>query len=116
MVNHDRLFKELLQEFFAEFIDLFLPEVSEYLDKSSVTFIDKEIFTDVTAGVRHEADLVVKARFKDTNSFFLIHVKTQAQPEDEFPERMFSYFARLHKGPPACKIGVSAVAGHLEAK
>jgi predicted transposase YdaD len=97
MVNHDRLFKELLQEFFAEFIDLFLPDVSAYLDKTSVEFVDKEVFTDITAGVRHEADLVVKARFKGTDSCFLIHVETQAHPQSEFPRRLFSYFARLYE-------------------
>jgi hypothetical protein len=97
MVNHDRLFKELLQEFFAEFIDLFLPDVSVYLDKTSVEFVDKEVFTDITAGVRHEADLVVKAKFKGTDSCFLIHVETQAHPQSEFPRRLFSYFARLYE-------------------
>jgi hypothetical protein len=28
-----------------------------------VTYLDKDLFTDVTEGERHEADLVVKARF-----------------------------------------------------
>jgi hypothetical protein len=41
MVNHDQLFKQLLGTFFAEFIELFLPQVSEYLDKTSITFLDK---------------------------------------------------------------------------
>ena len=97
MINHDRLFKELLQSFFAEFIDLFLPDVSQYLDKGSIVFMEKEIFTDVTAGSRHEADLVVKARFKDTDSCFLIHIESQAQPQKECPRRLFAYFARLHE-------------------
>ena len=58
-------------------------DVSAYLDKTSVEFVDKEVFTDITAGVRHEADLVVKARFKGTDSCFLIHVETQAHPQSE---------------------------------
>ena len=48
MKNHDRLFKELLTLFFSDFIELFLPDLASYLDKSSLVFLDKEIFTDVT--------------------------------------------------------------------
>lgn len=49
-MDHDRLFKELLSTFFVEFVQLFLPDVHAYLDPASVAFLDKEVFTDVTAG------------------------------------------------------------------
>ena len=55
MVDHDRLFKELISTFFLEFIDLFFPEVRDYIEAGSLDFLDKEIFTDVTSGERHEA-------------------------------------------------------------
>jgi hypothetical protein len=62
MIDHARLFKELLSTFFVEFIKLFLPYVLTYLKTDSVTFLDKEVFTDVTAGERYEADLFVQAQ------------------------------------------------------
>lgn len=96
-MDHDRLFKELLTTFFVEFLELFFPGLVEYLDRESVEFLDKEVFTDVTEGERHKVDLVVKARFREKPSFFLIHVETQAQPHADFARRMFSYFARLHE-------------------
>lgn len=65
VVDHDRLFKELLTTFFADFLRLFLPEVGDYVDFASFEFLDKEMFTDVTAGEKHEADLVVKAPAPD---------------------------------------------------
>ncbi len=37
-INHDQLFKELLTTFFVEFIELFFPEVLEYLDLDSITW------------------------------------------------------------------------------
>src|SRR5205814_10286982 len=95
MTDHDRLFKELLTTFFVEFVALFLPDVSAYLERDSLEFLDKELFTDVTSGERHEADVVVKARFRGEDTFFLIHVENQATPEPEFGRRMFRYFARL---------------------
>lgn len=97
MVDHDRLFKQLLSTFFLEFLDLFLPEVSRYLEQGSLVFLDKELFTDVTSGERHEADLVVKGQFRGQASFFLIHVENQAQPQTDFGQRMFRYFARLYE-------------------
>ena len=59
--------------------------------------LDKEIFTDVTVGERHEVDLVAKVRFKEQDTFFLVHVENQAQPQSNFAKRMFAYFARLHE-------------------
>ena len=95
-MDHDRLYKELLTSFFVEFVQLFLPDVAAYLDPTSIEFLDKEVFTDVTAGEKHEVDLLVKARFQGEEAFFLVHVENQAKAQSEFPRRMFNYFARLH--------------------
>ena len=64
MIDHDRLFKELISTFFVESLELFIPEILTYLDRDYIAFLDKEIFTDITAGERYEADLIVKARFR----------------------------------------------------
>jgi Domain of unknown function (DUF4351) len=70
--------------------------------------MDKEIFTDVTAGEQYEADLVIKAQFRGQESFFLIHVEHQAQPQSDFGRRMFRYFARLYEkeGIPVYPIAI----------
>ena len=94
-MDHDRLFKELLTTFFVDFIELFFPDLAANLDRDSVEFLDKEIFTDVTHGDRHEADIVAKARFQGKELAFLIHVEPQARHEDDFARRMFTYCARL---------------------
>ncbi|ELP53050.1 hypothetical protein O53_4779 [Microcystis aeruginosa TAIHU98] len=76
-IDHDRLFKELISTFFLEFIELFFPQVMDYLDRDSITFLDKEVFTDVTEGERYESDLVAQVKFRGKESFFLIHVEAQ---------------------------------------
>ena len=96
-MDHDRLFKELLTTFFVEFIELFFPELAAYMDRRSVEFLDKEVFTDVTHGEKHEADIVAKARFRGKELGFLIHVEPQARRQSVYPRRMFTYFARLHE-------------------
>lgn len=97
MIDHDRLFKELLSTFFLEFLDLFFPDVTTYIEPESLTFLDKEVFTDVTAGEQYEADLIAKVRFRNQESFFLIHVENQANAQTDFSKRMFRYFARLYE-------------------
>lgn len=97
MIDHDRLFKELISTFFVEFLELFIPEILTYLDRDSIIFLDKEIFTDITAGERYEADLIVKAKFRSQESFFLIHIENQAQQQVDFSKRMFRYFSRLYE-------------------
>ncbi|WGV26861.1 DUF4351 domain-containing protein [Halotia branconii] len=97
MIDHDRLFKELLTTFFVEFLELFLPEVLTYLENDSIEFIDKEVFTDVTAGERYEADLIVKVKFRTQESYFLIHIENQSYKQPSFDKRMFRYFARLYE-------------------
>ena len=98
MIDHGRLIKELISTFFLEFVDLFLPKVGAYLNRNSILFLDKELFTDVTSGERHQADLVIKAQFRGRDSFFLIHIEHQARREGEFGRRLFRYFARLYEG------------------
>jgi predicted transposase/invertase (TIGR01784 family) len=94
-IDHDRLFKELLSTFFLEFIELFFPSVMDYLDPDSVTLLDKEVFTDVTAGEKRETDLIAQVRFRGKSSYFLVHIEAESSARSGFNKRMFRYFARL---------------------
>lgn len=95
-MNHDRLFKELLTTFFAEFVELFLPHIAADLDHGSIQFIDKEVFTDIGSGDRHEVDLLAKVKLRGREAFILIHVENQSSWQPDFPQRMFRYFALIH--------------------
>jgi hypothetical protein len=97
MIDPDQLFKELLTTFFIEFLELFFPKVRTYLDEDSLVFLDKEFFTDLVTGEKRAADIVVKARFLDRESFFIINVENQGEPETEFQQRVFFYFAYFHQ-------------------
>ena len=97
MIDHDRLFKELLSTFFLEFLDLFLPQVASQIDRDSIQFLPQEVFTDVTSGEKKEIDLLVQVRYQQQETCFLIHVENQSYTETAFAKRMFKYFARLHE-------------------
>jgi hypothetical protein len=96
-LDHDRLFKELIETFFVEFLEAFVPDIPPYLDRESVRFLDKEVFTDVTQGARYESDIVVQARFHGEERLFLIFVENQSTAQSHFGARMFTYFARFHE-------------------
>ncbi|KMY57444.1 Rpn family recombination-promoting nuclease/putative transposase [Geobacillus sp. FSL K6-0789] len=94
-VDHDRLFKELIQAFFEEFILLFFPEMYEYIDFQHLSFLSEELFTDVTAGEKYRVDLLVETKLKGENGLIIVHIENQSYVQPSFPERMFIYFSRL---------------------
>ncbi|MBN3922645.1 Rpn family recombination-promoting nuclease/putative transposase [Nostoc sp. NMS4] len=97
MIDHDRLFKELLSTFFIDFLDLFLPQVASQIDRNSIQLLPQEVFNDVTSGEKKEIDLLAQVRYKQQDTCFLIHVENQSYTETAFAKRMFKYFARLHE-------------------
>ena len=89
-LDHDANFKRLLTTFFHEFVALFLPDVSAYLDMTTpVEFLDKEIFTDITAGERREVDLIAKVRFETRTPSFSSMSRIRRPPSPTFPKGCF---------------------------
>ena len=96
-IDHDRLFKELLETFFTEFMELFFPEASRAIDLQHVTFLEQEVFTDITGGDKHIVDILVETRLKKKRGLILVHVEPQAYVQKDFNQRMFVYFGRLYE-------------------
>jgi predicted transposase/invertase (TIGR01784 family) len=97
MTDHDRLFKELLSTFFIEFLELFLPDLAEQIDPTSIRFLQQEYFTDLTAGEEKIIDLLVEVRQLGEVAAFLIHLEAQSSTEANFARRIFFYFSILHQ-------------------
>lgn len=112
-IDHDRLFKELLETFFLEFVELFFPEAYEAIDLEHMRFIQQEMFTDVTRGDKHRVDILVETKLKDEPGIILLHVENQAQAQSDFAERMFVYFSRLYQ-KHRCRILPIAVFSYPE--
>ncbi len=97
MIDHDRLFKELLSNFFPEFIELFFPDISNEWEPNSLQFLPLEVITDVTEGEKKILDIVVQASLKSQDTLFIVHTEHQSYSQTGFNRRMFTYFARLHE-------------------
>jgi Putative transposase, YhgA-like len=96
-IDHDRLFKELISTFFIEFLDLFLPDVARDIDRESIQFLPELVLTDVTEGEKKNIDLLAKVKYRQEDTYFLIHVEAQSYTQAAFAKRIFKYFARLHE-------------------
>ena len=94
---HDKFFKQLISELLPEFLELFFPQMREYLDESSITFLDKEFFTDPGTGRKREADIVARAKFRGQDAFFIINVEGQGRDTKGFQERFFFYSVYLYQ-------------------
>ncbi|CAN5205496.1 hypothetical protein BH10PLA2_BH10PLA2_20670 [soil metagenome] len=108
MLDHDQRFKLLIQEFFAEFLQLFFPLLAARFDFSRIQWLDKEVFVDPPAGQRGYMDLVAELptrepvpgqRANEADSLLaLVHVEIeQADSVESFRSRMFQYYEQLRR-------------------
>jgi len=97
--DHDSPWKMALESYFEEFLDLLFPAINAQVDWSKgYSFLDNElqqITADAESGRRY-ADKLIKVYSKDgSETWVLIHVEVQGEPEEAFAERMFTYQYRL---------------------
>jgi hypothetical protein len=108
MTDHDQRFKALLEEFFAEFFRLFLPEWAGRFDFNSLEWLREEVFTDPPEGERRLLDLVARlatlqplssrALGQTTSSIALLHMEVEsAESVAQLRPRMFDYFRVLEQ-------------------
>ncbi len=91
--------KEIVKEYFPEFIDFFFPQIGEEIDyKKGYEFLDKEfekVVKDAKIGTRL-ADLLVKVYLKSgEEKWLLIHIEVQGYYEKDFAKRMYIYNYRI---------------------
>ncbi len=110
-IDHDQLFKRLIETFFAEFMHFFFPDVHNQLDFTHLRFLPKEMYADLTAGEKREVDLLVETKLRKSRCLLIIHTEHQESHQKQFAERMYLYFSRLYD-KYRCKILPIAIFGH----
>jgi hypothetical protein len=97
--DFDSPWKEALDAYFPEFMNFFFPDIHAAVDWShGYTFLDKEfqkITRDAVTGRRHVDKLVQVFLTSSGETWLLIHVEVQGQPDADFPERIFVYHYRI---------------------
>jgi hypothetical protein len=80
------------------------PTLSEYLDLSKLTFLPQQYLTNIVDGERKAIDILVQVPIKESEidaqrsiHTILVHIENQSTSEAKFNQRMFFYFAELHR-------------------
>jgi hypothetical protein len=105
VIDHDRLFKDLLGHFLADFLRLFAPDLAAELKPARPVKIEplrQELLGRPKKGKRGDrryVDFVAKLRtwrpLIPGPSVVYVHVDAQARRERGFPTRMLHYYAHL---------------------
>jgi hypothetical protein len=106
MADHDQRFKNLLREFFAEFLHLFFPAWADRFDFSRLEWLSEEIFPDPPQGQRRFLDLVAKLPVRELlpaqrpgeqdSWIALLHVEIESEDSvAPLRPRMFDYYWML---------------------
>jgi hypothetical protein len=89
MIDHDRLFKELLSTFFIEFLELFLPQLASAIERDSIVFQPQEYFADLTTGETKVIDLLASVRLAGQRWAFSFTLKRKRQLRLILPDASF---------------------------
>ncbi len=99
--DHDQLFKEVIREFFPDFLRLFFPEQAARFDLSRFAWLDKELFADPPDGPRHLLDLVAELTLRDDpggTSLALVHIEIEsADSVTDIERRLPDYYFYLRR-------------------
>lgn len=97
--DFDSPWKEALEKFLHPFLALCFPTLEAQIDWSrEVVFLDKELQAlehDAELG-RQYVDKLIRVFLRNgTESWILVHVEVQSQPDPQLAERMYQYHHRL---------------------
>lgn len=94
--KHDQLFKELINTFIKEFLEVFFPDVHDNIDLKAIKPIRDEVYTDMIEGSTRRLDIVVETTLKGKDVAVIVHIEPQSYKQDDFHERMDHYFSLLY--------------------
>ena len=96
MSDFDQLFKKLLTCFFPDLLHLACPPLAAQARLETLTFVDKELFSNLRKGHRRFADLVAQLTLQDPHKTrILTHVEVESRFKAGFSTRMWYYYLQL---------------------
>ena len=95
-LQHDPLYKELIQALFKDFMQFALEDLYQFIDYQTVKFLDKEII-DVFTDTERRLDIFAEATIKNKKEIIYIHIEIESSKNQNFPFRMWDYFSQIHR-------------------
>jgi hypothetical protein len=106
-IDNDALFKELITDYFPDFVALANPELYEAIDwELDCEFLEQEMINALRGKLRQKnkrrfTDKLVKVYLKTGDIIFIfVHIEIQHKPEENFQARMleYRYFIQMKYG------------------
>ncbi len=109
MTDHERLLKELIVNFYVDFVDILVPQVSIFLDKQSV-HLRTDSGRTIAGRCPGGTDILATAKVHGQDSVVLVHIAPATRPDHEVGQDMFRRFSWLYEefGLPVCPVVVLA--------
>jgi len=110
----DEAWKKIIERFFPQFLEFFIPELYADVDFSKpFTFLDKEMeqLAQQSFGGSKFVDKLVQVFLKDgSDRWILVHIEVQGDEDKAFSLRMYRYFYRIfdRHGKPVVSIAILA--------
>ncbi|MFZ1241608.1 MAG: cytosolic protein, partial [Anaerolineae bacterium] len=93
--DYDSPWKEILEQYFPEFMAFFFPDAYADIDwQVNHEFMENElrqVIGEAELGVRRVDKLVKVYRLGGKEIWVMVHVEVQSQAEADFAERMYIY-------------------------
>ena len=103
MWSHDALWKGLLQVYFADFLELAVPEVAKELRPAKHRILEQESFADLPKGKKALLDLLAEvSSAQGSGGLVLVHTEVEhrfGQPMDSRMERYFFHLRLKYDRP-----------------
>ena len=95
-ISHDTIFKELIDRFFQQFMELFFPEEAKHLDFWRVKPLGQELIANFPFQHLRKVDYVAEVgRVDGETEVVLVHLEIEANDKNSLPQRMFEYYSFL---------------------
>ena len=87
--EYDTIWESIIETFFSHFIGFISPQAYAEIDwQHGFEFLDKEL-----ASITPKSE--IKHRLDGAESWLLIYIEVQSQPDADFEQRMFTYHYRI---------------------
>ena len=92
----DFLWKELIRNFFKDFVAFIKPELLPQIIIEKTEFLEQEVRKITARQKKGIVDVLAKIFLKNGSvEYILFHIEVQGYRETDFQERMFTYFLRI---------------------
>ncbi|MEI3614108.1 hypothetical protein [Pseudogracilibacillus sp. SO30301A] len=96
-LKQDQLFTKLIKVFFAEFLEVFFPDIHNQINFEHVTFLPEKMFTETNDCSKRVVSLFANVKWKKNDTLVVVCVGPTSYYPLDFQFRMFNNLHKIDK-------------------